>query len=221
MSEWLDHVIWACNDLERGVARFEALTGVAPRYGGVHASGHTHNALVALSERCYLEILAPTGSPAADEDEWCRFARAADEPTLLTYCLRSPQPLSALAVAAESLGADATRVGANGRSTPEGVRLHWQWVGPKFAAFGRAFPFFIDWLDSPHPAASAPSVGLARQAPAAPPAQIRLTRFAVGHPNAARLEQVLRELHTPVEIYAAPEIQFQALLDTPRGAVAL
>jgi hypothetical protein len=206
MTEWLDHVIWACNDLERGVARFEALTGVAPRYGGVHASGHTHNALVALSERCYLEILAPTGSPAADEDEWCRFARAADEPTLLTYCLRSPQPLSALAVAAESLGAAATRVGANGRSTPEGVRLHWQWVGPKFAAFGRAFPFFIDWLDSPHPAGSA---------------QIRLTRFAVGHPNAARLEQILRELQTPVEIYAAPEIQFQALLDTPRGAVAL
>lgn len=48
MNGCLDHVIWACADLERAVKHFEALTGVAPRYGGLHAGGSTHNALVSL-----------------------------------------------------------------------------------------------------------------------------------------------------------------------------
>ena len=39
VNAFLDHIIWACDDLERGSRRFEALTGVSPRYGGVHASG--------------------------------------------------------------------------------------------------------------------------------------------------------------------------------------
>ena len=42
MNPYLDHIIWACADLEHGSRRFEALTGVHPRYGGVHASGLTH-----------------------------------------------------------------------------------------------------------------------------------------------------------------------------------
>ena len=37
MQSYLDHVIWACADLDRGARRFEALTGIRPRYGGVHA----------------------------------------------------------------------------------------------------------------------------------------------------------------------------------------
>jgi len=43
--------------LRRPRARFAPLRsahGVSPRYGGVHASGLTHNALVALGPRCYL-----------------------------------------------------------------------------------------------------------------------------------------------------------------------
>ena len=29
MNSYLDHIIWACADLERGVRRFEALTGMS------------------------------------------------------------------------------------------------------------------------------------------------------------------------------------------------
>jgi hypothetical protein len=223
MNELLDHVIWACEDLERGTARFESLTGVRPRYGGVHASGRTHNALVALGERCYLEILAPTGAAVADEDAWCRFARTAREPRVLTYCMRSALPLAELALLAQSAGADPAQVAANGRTTPEGVQLRWQWVGPTFAAFGWAFPFFIDWLDSPHPG-GAPQPAAPQPAapqPAAPDGGIRLSRFAVGHPQATALAQVLGSLDVAVETYPAAVLEFQVVLDTPRGAVAL
>ena len=210
MSDFLDHIIWACDDLERGTRRFEALTGVSPRYGGVHASGSTHNALVGLGPRCYLEILAPTGPQTPAEDAWCRLARGAREPRILTYCMRSPRPLSQLAQIAEAAGAHDALVAHNGRVTPEGVRLNWQWVAPVFDEFGLAFPFFIDWLDSPHPAATAQGQG-----------DLRLADFAVGHPQAADLLRALTQMVTPVDTYTAAAIEFRVRLNTPRGIVAL
>lgn len=213
MNHYLDHIVWACDDLERGSRRFEALTGVRPHAGGVHASGLTHNALVALGGRCYLEILAPVGPPAAGDDDWCRLARAAHEPRILTYCLSSSRSLSDMASIAETHGWKRALIMSNGRTTPEGVRLHWRWLAPSVKKFGLAFPFFIDWLDSPHPTES---LGVAR-----PDAEIRLRHFAVGHPDAADLERTLTELGAPIETYAAAEVQFQVQLQTPLGVVSL
>jgi Glyoxalase-like domain len=210
MNAFLDHIIWACDDLERGTRRFEELTGVSPRYGGVHASGSTHNALVGLGPRCYFEILAPTGPQAPTEDAWCRLARSAHEPRILTYCMRSSRPLGQLAQIAEAVGARNALVANNGRATPEGVRLDWQWVAPIFDEFGLAFPFFIDWLDSPHPAAATQGQG-----------EVRLADFAVGHPRADALLRTLPELGTQIETYTAAAIEFRVRLDTPRGTIAL
>lgn len=211
MNEHLDHIIWGCDDLERGSRRFEALTGVSPQYGGAHASGLTHNALVKIGPRCYLEILAPTRPAGASDDAWSRLARAAeDKPRVITYCLRSARPLPELAQSAEGMGAPQAQVLNNGRVTPEGVKLQWQWVAPVFERFGLAFPFFIDWLDSPHPAAKVRTRG-----------DIRLKHFAVGHPQADELQRILSQLGSPIETYAAPGCEFKVQLDTPRGTVSL
>jgi glyoxalase-like protein len=213
MQSYLDHVIWACADLEHGARRFEALTGVCPRYGGVHAGGLTHNALVGLGNRCYFEILAPVGPAAPGDDNWCRFARAAHEPRIMTYCLRSPRPLSELASAFNAFGWQNAVVAGNGRTTPEGVRLRWQWLGPTVERFGLAFPFFIDWLDSPHPAETL--------GPAQPGSEILLQHFAVGHPDAAELSRTLGEIGAAVDTYAADTVQFRVQLQTPLGNVSL
>ena len=213
MNTRLDHISWACADLERGARRFEALTGVEPRFGGVHASGLTHNALVGIGPRCYLEILAPVGSAGPGDDHWCRLARAAHEPRILTYCLRSARPLSELASSFEKLGWQNTVVASNGRTTPEGVRLRWQWLAPAAEQFGLAFPFFIDWLDSPHPAESLRA--------AQPESGIALRSYAVGHPAAADLQRTLADVGSAVETYAAEEVQFRLQLETPLGPVLL
>jgi hypothetical protein len=210
VNEFLDHIIWACDDLERGSRRFEALTGVAPQYGGAHASGLTHNALVSIGHRSYLEILAPTGPPSAKDDAWSRLARTGGEPRILTYCLRSARPLSELAQLAEGMGAPKAQVLNNGRVTPEGVKLNWQWVAPAFEQYGLAFPFFIDWLESPHPAAMAQT-----------PGNIQLKHFAVGHPRADELQRSLSLLGAPIETYMAAGSEFRVELDTPRGTVSL
>jgi hypothetical protein len=210
VNEFLDHIIWACDDLERGSRRFEALTGVTPHYGGMHASGLTHNALVRLGPRCYLEVLAPTGPPSAKDDAWSRLARTGGEPRVLTYCLRSARPLSELSQLAEQSGASKSQVLNNGRVTPDGVKLNWQWVAPTFERFGLAFPFFIDWLNSPHPAAMAQT-----------PGNIQLQHFAVGHPLADELQRNLSRLGAPIETYTAAANEFRVELDTPRGTVSL
>jgi hypothetical protein len=173
----------------------------------------THNALVGLGGRCYLEILAPVGPARPDDDEWCRLARSAPEPRLLTYCLRSPRPLSELASICTAFGWKNTGVASNGRITPEGVRLRWQWLAPAVERFGLAFPFFIDWLDSPHPAESLD--------PAQPGSEILLQRFAVGHPDAAELGRTLGEIGSAVDTYTADSVQFRMQLQTPLGITSL
>ena len=213
MQSHLDHVIWACADLEHGARRFEALTGIRPRYGGVHASGLTHNALVGLGGRCYLEVLAPVGPAGPNDDEWCRLARGSQEPRLMTYCLRSAHPLSELASMATGFGWKNAVVASNGRTTPEGVRLRWQWLAPAVERFGLAFPFFIDWLDSAHPAESLE--------PSQPESEILLQHFAVGHPDAAELRRTLGKIGSTVDTYAADDVQFRLQLKTPRGPVSL
>ena len=213
MQSYLDHVIWACADLERGARRFEALTGIRPRYGGAHASGLTHNALVGLGGRCYLEVLAPVGPAGPNDDEWCRLARGAHEPRILTYCLRSARPLSELASVAAASGWKNAVVASNGRTTPEGLRLRWQWLAPAVERFGLAFPFFIDWLDSPHPGESLGS--------AQPESEILLQDFAVGHPEAADLKRTLGEIGSTIDTYPAVDVQFRLQLKTPRGTVSL
>lgn len=213
MSAHLDHVVCICADLERGSAWFAARTGVEPRYGGLHSTGLTHNAILGLGAKCYLEILAPAGRSGLNDNEWARLARAAAEPSVLTYCLRVTRPLAELGRAMEVRGWKGTQLIDGGRAQPDGVQLCWQSLIPTVEPFGFAFPFFIDWLESPHPADLLYPVQAG--------AGLRLDSFAVGHPQAGALAQRLAQLRCPIDTYLAPATQFRLRLATPRGAVEL
>ncbi len=54
-----DHAVILVNDLEKGTEDYRAL-GFNVFYGGKHADGKTHNALIVFRDGTYLELLAPT-----------------------------------------------------------------------------------------------------------------------------------------------------------------
>jgi len=55
----LDHIIVAVSDLEAAITDFCTL-GFTTFFGGVHAGGKTHNALICLADGSYIELIAPT-----------------------------------------------------------------------------------------------------------------------------------------------------------------
>ncbi len=213
VNEWLDHVVLVCRDLERGTEVLAARLGVTPVYGGVHATGRTHNALVGLDGRRYLELLAPTDAPSDTDDEWVRRARGATEPTVLTYSVRSPRPLSDLAALGRARGWTQTDVTSNGRQTPEGVQLRWRVLTPRVDDFGLSFPFFIDWLDSVHPSDALRSPGR--------DVSVQLGEFAVGHPEAELLAASLRVVGVEIATFRSAGTTFRLSVDGPEGVVAL
>jgi len=100
----LDHIVIGAASLEAGVAWVERQLGVKPVPGGQHVSMGTHNALLRLGPRCYLEVIAvdPQGQ-APGRPRWFALdapemrTRLADAPALITWVVRTPSLASACA----------------------------------------------------------------------------------------------------------------------------
>ena len=203
----LDHLVYATPDLESTIGDLETSLGVRAAYGGRHPGRGTRNALIALSEFSYLEIVGPDDTQRDIVRPRWLGVDALIGPRMVTWAAKSSDIESVL-VAAAGAGVALGRVTSGSRQTPDGATLTWRLSDPAAMVEDGLVPFFIDWGTSAHPASSAP------RGPT-------LLTLRAEHPEPDRVERALRALGVELPVTRALQTALVALLRTSRGDVEL
>ena len=151
-STALDHILIGAPDLDSAVKEIERRTGVRATYGGSHPGVGTRNALMAIGNGAYLEIIAPDPNQAKPSD-FGKFVRSLKRMTPLGWAYHTTD-LERLRAALQRRGAHVERIEPGSRKRPDGQTLHWRTF--EIGSEEDVSPFFIEWgRGSPHPSLSA------------------------------------------------------------------
>jgi len=207
----LDHLVVAATTLAEGIDHLAALTGAAPRIGGKHVGMGTHNALLRLGSRVYLEIIAidPDAEPPArprwfDLDDPDLRADLVGGPRLVHWVVRTTGIDALAARSPIALGP----VHAASRGD-----FRWRITIPDDGARpgGGIVPTLIQWDVDAHPADALPA------------SSVSLAGLAATHPEPAPVRRALAALGVDgvLPVSYDREIRLAAMLRTPRGPVTL
>lgn len=198
----LDHFVIAAPDLDAAKSAFRARTGVLPADGGPHIGLGTRNALVSFGSGHYLEIIAP--DPAQPlEGRFGGWLAKLDEERLLQWAIRTDD-MRAVASRAQAAGFRPAESRRMSRARPDGIVLEWEILTIGGHDLGGIVPFYIDWLDCPHPADTSPLAG-------------KLTEFRVVVPNESTVPQLIANAEG-VQV-ARGAAALRATFESPRGAI--
>jgi hypothetical protein len=160
-----------------------------------------------LGPATYLEIIAPDPEQPAPDAPRPFGIDGLKESRLVAWAAKGAD-LERLRDEAARKGAALGEVTSGSRRRTDGVLLSWRYTDPRTILADGLVPFFIDWGRSPHPAqAAAPGCSL--------------IALRAEHPDAQRVQRLLRELRIdlPVRSGAAPALV--AIIDSSRGRVEL
>lgn len=148
----IDHFILGINDLEKGIEDFYNKTGVKPVFGGIHEGAGTHNALVALDNNVYLEILAPQKKDA--QTVWGSIPY--QELTPIGWILNTNDSGTVLK-SMEQFQIPNSGSRNLSRKTSEGELLKWKNIFHSYYGNLSLNPFFIEWGEEVvHPSQTTP-----------------------------------------------------------------
>jgi hypothetical protein len=206
-----DHLVVAAATLEQGAAWIEQSLGVRPQPGGRHVAMGTHNALLRLGSRLYLEVIAidPLGRAPRrprwfDLDEPRMRAALAEGPALVHWVARS-----------RDLEHDVTRCSTDFGAILPMARgdLRWRITVPDDGHLPERglVPTLIEWPDEQHPADRLPESAL------------QLVALAAEHPEPAPVRDALAALglSETLKVTYGRSPRLAAMLRTPRGVVTL
>lgn len=199
----IDHVILGTAELDRGVDQFQQLTGVRPAFGGDHPGRGTRNALAALGDGRYLEILAPqSGASASGDVDGLRKLRTL---TPIGWAVSTSDPEATVRFI-EQAGYAVSDPKPGSRVKPDGTKLEWVSFGLTSPELGEA-PFFISWNPkSAHPSTDSP-------------AGCRLAGVTVTMTDHDPLRRLLELLALGVEMVRGASTRLEIALRCPKGPV--
>ena len=207
----IDHLVVAAATLAQGCDWVESGLGVRPQPGGRHVAMGTHNALLRIGPRRYLEVMAidPDAAPPTrprwfDLDEPRMRATLTDGPRLVHFVVRTDDIAALTARSPIDLG-DVIPMSRGDR--------HWRITVPQDGHLpGRGLvPTLIAWPDAWHPATALPEQGLS------------LVALAGEHPDPAPIRAALARLSLDedVKVTYGRSPRLAAMIRTPRGIVTL
>src|SRR5215213_5615418 len=134
----LDHVIIAVPDLDAAIEDYRVL-GFTVNYGGKHASGATHNALICFSDGTYIELLALVEGAQPSSATSLTGQMLQKGEGLVGYALLS-QDFQTDIETLRARGVNVSAVSDGGRTRSDGVELRWRGV----LVDGGTSPFLIE-----------------------------------------------------------------------------
>ncbi len=202
----IDHLVYAAPELAAGVRAVESRLGVAFSPGGRHPGLGSHNALLRVGARAYLEVVAPDPSQPRPEGGYWFAGGDAVRAGLVAWCARSDDLDALVAGPGRRLVGPVRRMS---RINPGGDALSWTLTMPPSPPHhAGAMPFFIDWGATPHPCTVLPDAG------------IRLKRFVARSPRAEAVRADLALLAVPLDVEQADEEGLSATFERAAGTEA-
>jgi Glyoxalase-like domain len=209
----LDHMLLGVNDLDRGIAWLEERGGVRAAVGGVHPGRGTHNALLSLGPKQYLEIIAP--DPTQVESKIAvpsaaalvAMLRTLKEPKLVGWGAHTDD-ITSVAKKATVAGLKFDGPLDGSRVRPDGKTLRWKTLALE-NDFDGILPFFIEWSrESVHPSQDAP-------------AGCRVQSLTAEAPQAQQVTITVRALGVDLSVTAGKATQLLARIAGTKGEFEL
>lgn len=203
----LDHLLLGCADLEAGIQEIYQLSGVKAEPGGPHPGLGTHNALLSLGGQQYLELIAPDPIQSV-VNSMTRNLSTLQCSGLIGWAARCSDSDSMQSTIEQAAKQQLNPLPPRqvSRVSPNGHLLNWRIVFIKGTAQG--YPFFIDWLDTPHPSGTAP-------------AGCTLSSFTLQTNNFDTLQQDFNALNLDIDLVKNKKNALLATLQCERGEVKL
>jgi hypothetical protein len=206
-----DHLIVAAATLEQGEEFIESRLGARPQRGGKHVAMGTHNSVLKMGPRTYLEVIAI--DPDAATPAHARWFDL-DRPDMQAQLRATPRLIH---WAASTGDIDAARRACTIDPGPAHAmsrgEFNWQITIPEDGHLpgGGVLPTLIAWPDARHPTDTLPD------------ARVRLATLAAAHPEPGRIRGALAALGLgeTLQVTFAAKIRLAAMLHTPRGLVTL
>ena len=207
----IDHLVVAARSLSEGMDWVKDKLGTRPQPGGRHPAMGTHNALLRLAPRLYLEVMAidpeapkPLRTRWFDLDDPRMRAALTEGPALVHWVARTNAIEEAVSRCPEALGT----IVAMQRDD-----FRWRMTIPDDGHLpGRGLvPTLIEWSDARHPTDRLPDAG------------VQLVTLAGEHPEPADVRNALAALGLSdmLKVTYGRTPRLAAMFRTPRGVLTL
>lgn len=202
-----DHFLLGCSSLETGINFIKDLTGVEAMKGGKHPNVGTHNALISLGGKSYLEIIAPDPEASSLVPAYL-FLKELHTPSLFLWAAGTDD-MDGLLKRIEKAGYPNSGINPGSRQRPDGSVLKWRALSIETPVTDGVVPFFIEWdKSSRHPSADSPK-------------GCTIALFEIEYPEPEKLKAVFNKLSIEVPVKTGTKSKLHLNLKSPKGIVSL